>query len=138
MEVEFGGGVTEEDILARLKAWRNDLQAKPSYFELAAGAEGGGFEGVAGSQAKINVNYEFCICIPMVNVYGKNRQVTEKIYLRVKNDVPEDGGAVLINSAQIYCRAMDQVSSMGIFGWIRDEVAIHFDIFTVRTVRLQE
>ena len=74
----------------------------------------------------------------LTNVYDKNCQVTEKIYLRVKNDVPEDGEAVLINSAQIYCRAMDQVSSMGIFGWIRDEVAIHFDIFTVRTVRLQE
>lgn len=57
MEVEFGGGVAEEDILARLKAWRNDLQAKPSYSELAAGAEGGGFEEVAGSQAKISASY---------------------------------------------------------------------------------
>ncbi|EZA48508.1 hypothetical protein X777_13003 [Ooceraea biroi] len=33
---------------------------------------------------------------------------------------------------------MDQASSMGHPGWIRDEVAIHFDIFTVRTVRLRE
>lgn len=57
MEVEFGGGVAKEDILARLKAWRNDLQAKPSYSELAAGAEAGGFEGVAGSQAKISASY---------------------------------------------------------------------------------
>lgn len=36
--VNSGGGV--EDILARLKAWRNDLQAKSSYSELAAGIEG--------------------------------------------------------------------------------------------------
>jgi len=45
----------------------------------------------------------------------------------------------LPNSAQIYCGAMDQVSSMGYprVG-IRDEVAIHFDIFTVRTVRLRD
>lgn len=57
MKVEFGGGIAKEDILARLKAWRNDLQAKPSYSELAAGAEGGGFEGVAGSQAKISATY---------------------------------------------------------------------------------
>lgn len=62
-----------------------------------------------------------------------------KIYLWVKNDVLEDGGgAVLINSARIYCGAMDQASSVGYPGWIRDEVAIHFDIFTVRTVRLRE
>jgi len=35
MEGEFGGGAPREDILARLKAWRNDLQAKPSYSRLA-------------------------------------------------------------------------------------------------------
>lgn len=62
---------------------------------------------------------------------------SEKIYLWGKNDVLEDGRAVLINSARIYCDAMDQVSNMGYPGWIRDEVAIHFDIFTVRTVRLR-
>lgn len=45
---------------------------------------------------------------------------SEKIYLWVKNDVLEDGGAVLINSARIYCDAMDQVSSMGYSGWIRE------------------
>lgn len=38
---------------------------------------------------------------------------SEKIYLWVKNDVLEDGRAVLINSARIYCDAMDQVSNMG-------------------------
>lgn len=47
--------------------------------------------------------------------------------------------AVLINSARIYCGAMDQASNVGVYpGWIRDEVAIHFDIFTVRTVRFRE
>jgi len=55
MEGEIG--VEEKDILARLKAWRNDLQAKPSYSEFAVGAKGGGFEGVAGSQAKISASY---------------------------------------------------------------------------------
>jgi len=64
MEGEFGGGAPREDILARLKAWRNDLQAKPSYSRLAEPARGlglgGGQEGegavqrAAGSQAKIS------------------------------------------------------------------------------------
>lgn len=64
------------------------------------------------------MSYDFRIRVFLANMYDKNRQVyfTQKIYLRVKNDVPEDGGAVLINSAQIYCRAMDQASSMGILG----------------------
>lgn len=61
------------------------------------------------------IKYEwwFCICILWQKLYNKNHQVTES-YLRVKNDIPEDGGAVLINSAQIYCRAMDQALSMGV------------------------
>jgi len=47
-EGEFGGGAPREDILARLKAWRNDLQAKPSYSSLAEPRRGRGF-GVRGS-----------------------------------------------------------------------------------------
>jgi hypothetical protein len=48
MEGEFGGGAPREDILARLKAWRNDLQAKPSYSRLAEPARGLGLGGGAG------------------------------------------------------------------------------------------
>lgn len=62
-----------------------------------------------------NIKCELWFSYFLANVYDKNRQVTEKIYLRVKNDVPEDGGAVLINSAQIYCGAMDQAEH-GVFG----------------------
>lgn len=43
----------------------------------------------------------------------KNRQDGEDLFAGQENDVLKDGGAVLINSARIYCRAMDQVSSMG-------------------------
>lgn len=85
------------------------------------------------------MNFVFCGNFAFCGKYVRQKSSGHReIYLRVKNDVPEDGGTVLVNSAQIYCGAMDQAASMGYSGWIRDEVAIHFDIFTVRTVRLQE
>jgi len=68
----------------------------------------------------------------VTKMYNKNRQVTE-IYLRVKNDTsrrrwssPYKFNANLLQSYG---------SSVEYGGWIRDEVAIHFDIFTVRTVQ---
>lgn len=49
----------------------------------------------------------------MANVNGKNHQIVKDLFAGQKNNVLKDGGTVLINSARIYCGAMDQVSSMG-------------------------